>query len=137
MVPLGTHPAGQAGIVGTGLIHFGVCVWVGGVSAPQSQLSESAERGAKDAGLGGGTEGHLLPTPSAWAGLTALHTNHSAQRSPEAPHPTLGRPRGTHRLGVHEKRGALGAGGEHLGRADKLGADAPEVISQVTGRITR
>ena len=31
MVPLGTHPAGQAGIVGTGLIHFGVCVWVGGV----------------------------------------------------------------------------------------------------------
>lgn len=88
-------------------------------------------------GWGGGTEGHLLPTPSAWAGLTALHTNHSAQRSPEAPHPTLGRPRGTHRLGVHEKRGALGAGGEHLGRADKLGADAPEVISQVTGRITR
>lgn len=44
--------------------------------------------------------------------------------------------RDTHGLGVHEERGALGAGGEHLRGADELGPDAPEVVPQVTGRVT-
>lgn len=43
---------------------------------------------------------------------------------------------GTHSLGIHKKGGALGAGGEHLGGADKLGPDPPEVVSKVTGRVT-
>jgi hypothetical protein len=43
----------------------------------------------------------------------------------------------SHRLGIYEERGALGAGGEHLGRADKLGSNSPEVISKVAGCITR
>lgn len=81
MVPLGTHPAGQAGIVGTGLIHFGVCVWVGGVSAPQSQLSESAERGAKDAGRGRGAPrgtSSRLPRPGPASQPFTHTTAHSA-----------------------------------------------------------
>lgn len=40
-----------------------------------------------------------------------------------------------HRVSVDVDGGAVGAGGQHLGGPEELGADSPETLAQVGGRI--
>lgn len=78
----------------------------------------------------GGRDRPSVPTPASDRHVPPALLTDTAHTSLPAGH------RDTHGLGVHEERGALGAGGEHLRGADKLGPDAPEVVPQVTGRVT-
>lgn len=80
MVPLGTHPAGQAGIVGTGLVHFGVCVGGGGL-AHRSHSCQSQQREApRMQGWGGAPRGtsSRLPRPGPASQPFTQTTAHSA-----------------------------------------------------------
>ena len=42
---------------------------------------------------------------------------------------------GAHRVGVDVDGGAVGAGGQHLGGAEELGADPPQALPQVGGCV--
>lgn len=78
----------------------------------------------------GGRDRPSVPAPASDRHVPPALLTDTAHTSLPAGH------RDTHGLGVHEERGALGAGGEHLRGADELGPDAPEVVPQVTGRVT-
>lgn len=71
--------------------------------------------------------------------VSASQTNHNTSFPGSTPQPGRRGPTAawdTHGLSVHKQGGALGAGREHLRGADELGADPPQVVSKVTGRVT-
>lgn len=80
----------------------------------------------------------VAPQPSAAHERECL-SNHNTSFPGSTPQPGRRGPTAawdTHGLSVHKQGGALGAGREHLRGADELGADPPQVVSKVTGRVT-